>query len=64
MRTGNAFVVNTAGDRPVTTVSEATGQPSNTPQPIRLDAGVPYCFTIKSAGGEERRGHFTTLRAQ
>ncbi len=63
-RSGSVFVVDTAGDQPMTPVSDPTGKPSNTPQAFRLDSGVSYCFTIKSSGGEERRGSFTTLPAQ
>jgi hypothetical protein len=48
----------------MTPVSDPTGKPSNVPPPFLLDSGVSYCFAIKSPGGEQRRGSFTTLRVR
>jgi hypothetical protein len=64
MQSGKAFVLNTAVDRPVTSVSRPTGTPTKLPPAVRLDSGKSYCFAIKSPGGEQRRGTFSTLRAQ
>ena len=64
MRSGKAFVLNTAVDWPMTAVSDPTGKPLSVPQAFRLDSGVSYCFAIKSPGGDQRRGSFTTLRVR
>jgi hypothetical protein len=55
----NVFVLDTAVERPIAGGEQAGGAPTGTPI-VGLDAGMSYCFAIKSPTGEERRGTFTT----